>query len=158
MFYTHISTQVLRFLPGLFFQRCFAGGERAASKENPRSATRYTPQLPSICASWRWKGNTCGDFLHTTTPTSQKENNHRSRKHFFVVYWGNLMVYIRIGWKWIHPPVSKNDNPKGSMYGIFTYIYHKNQPNVGKYTIHGSYGNGKNIPWWKCISAPLPFN
>ena len=27
-----------------------------------------------------------------------------------------------------------------SMYGIFTYIYHKYQPNVGKYTIHGSYG------------------
>ena len=26
------------------------------------------------------------------------------------------------------------------MYGIFAYIYHKNQPNVGKYTIHGSYG------------------
>ena len=26
-----------------------------------------------------------------------------------------------------------------SMYGIFTYIYHKNQTNVGKYTIHGSY-------------------
>ena len=24
------------------------------------------------------------------------------------------------------------------MYGIFTYIYHKNQPNVGEYTIHGS--------------------
>ncbi len=22
--------------------------------------------------------------------------------------------------------------PIGSMYGIFTYIYHKNQPNVGK--------------------------
>ena len=30
--------------------------------------------------------------------------------------------------------------PIGSMYGIFTYIYHKNQPNVGKYTIHGSSG------------------
>ena len=27
------------------------------------------------------------------------------------------------------------------MYGIYTYIYHKKQPNVGKYTIHGSYGN-----------------
>ena len=27
------------------------------------------------------------------------------------------------------------------MYGIFTYIYHKNQPNVGKYIIHGLYGN-----------------
>ena len=24
--------------------------------------------------------------------------------------------------------------PIGSMYGPFTYIYHKNQPNVGKYT------------------------
>ena len=30
--------------------------------------------------------------------------------------------------------------PIGSMYGIYTYIYHKNQPNVGKYTKHGSYG------------------
>ena len=28
------------------------------------------------------------------------------------------------------------------MYGIYTYIYHKKQPNVGKYTIHGSYGKG----------------
>ena len=26
------------------------------------------------------------------------------------------------------------------VYGIFTYIYHKNQPNVGKLTIHGSFG------------------
>ena len=26
------------------------------------------------------------------------------------------------------------------MYGIFTYVYHKNQPNVDKYTIHGWYG------------------
>ena len=25
--------------------------------------------------------------------------------------------------------------------GLFTYIYHKNQLNVGKYTIHGSSGN-----------------
>ena len=26
------------------------------------------------------------------------------------------------------------------MVYLFTYIYHKNQPDVGKYTIHGSYG------------------
>ena len=26
--------------------------------------------------------------------------------------------------------------------GIFTYIYHENQPNVGEYTIHASYGYG----------------
>ena len=32
--------------------------------------------------------------------------------------------------------------PIPSMYGIYiyTYIYCKNQPNVGKYTIHGWYG------------------
>ena len=30
---------------------------------------------------------------------------------------------------------------RNPMYGIFIYIYHINQPNVGKYTIHGSLGN-----------------
>ena len=30
--------------------------------------------------------------------------------------------------------------PIGSMYGIFTYIRLKFMVNVGKYTIHGSYG------------------
>ena len=42
----------------------------------------------------------------------------------------------------ITPPktASKYTKPIGSMLGIFTYIYHKNQPNEGKYTIHGSYG------------------
>ena len=29
------------------------------------------------------------------------------------------------------------------MYGIFTNIYPKNHPNVGKYTIHGAYGKQK---------------
>ena len=42
-----------------------------------------------------------------------------------------------------HPP-KKNlldyIKPIGSMYGIFTYIYHENQLNAGKYTIHGSSG------------------
>ena len=38
---------------------------------------------------------------------------------------------------------TKNSLPIGSMYGIFTYIYHKNQPNVGTYTIHGWYGLGQ---------------
>ena len=30
--------------------------------------------------------------------------------------------------------------PICSMYGIFTYIYPKNYPNVGKYSIHGASG------------------
>ena len=50
---------------------------------------------------------------------------------------------IRRAWRrFIDKPVASSDTtpPIGSMYVIFTYIYHKNQPNVGKYTIHESYG------------------
>lgn len=34
----------------------------------------------------------------------------------------------------------------GSIQGRFTYIFHKNQPNVGRYTIQGS----SWIPWDRC--------
>ena len=41
--------------------------------------------------------------------------------------------------------------PIPSMYGIFTYIWLIFMVNVGKYTIHGSYGicfpGSKNLPW-----------
>ena len=36
------------------------------------------------------------------------------------------------------------------MYGIFTYIWVIYWVNVGKYTIHGSYGLGK-APWYPQI-------
>ena len=36
-------------------------------------------------------------------------------------------------------PMSHTPIPIGSMYSIFTYIYHKNQLNASTYTIHGSY-------------------
>ena len=51
----------------------------------------------------------------------------------------NKMCYADVWQDLLIPP---HCNPIRSMYGRFTYIYHKNQPNVGKYTIHGSYGNG----------------
>ena len=35
--------------------------------------------------------------------------------------------------------------PIQSMYGIFTYIYLIFMVNVGKYTIHGSYGIGSHV-------------
>ena len=35
--------------------------------------------------------------------------------------------------------------PKQSMYGIFPYVYHKNQPNVGKYTVPYMDGMGYDI-------------
>ena len=39
--------------------------------------------------------------------------------------------------------------PIGSMYGIFTFIYHENQLNVGKYTIYGSSGYGPKKPTYR---------
>ena len=33
------------------------------------------------------------------------------------------------------------NSPRCSMYGIFTYIYPKNSPNAGKYSIHGASGS-----------------
>ena len=35
------------------------------------------------------------------------------------------------------------------MYGIYPYIHQKNQPNVGKYTIHGWYGLCFFLPFRK---------
>ena len=52
-------------------------------------------------------------------------------------------VYIYIFGPGRMPCTFENETsvcPIASMYGIFTYIYHRNQPNVGKYTIHGWYG------------------
>ena len=50
-----------------------------------------------------------------------------------------------------------------TMYGIFTYLYHKNQPHVGKYTIHGWFGTYLyliHVPFCGiyrilCISYPI---
>ena len=42
----------------------------------------------------------------------------------------------------IHP---NGSYPIPSMYGIFTYIWHRFMVNVGKYAIHGSYG----FLWWE---------
>ena len=40
---------------------------------------------------------------------------------------------------------------------IFSYVYHKNQPNVGRYTIHGSYGfvNGGYNPFLSSLLKGL---
>ena len=36
----------------------------------------------------------------------------------------------------------------GSMYGLYTYIYHKFRPNVGKYIIHWASGKERSIEQW----------
>ena len=43
-------------------------------------------------------------------------------------------------------------DPKGSMYGIFTYIYHKKQLNVDKYTSPMDFFGDEAFPRWVKIS------
>ena len=64
--------------------------------------------------------------------------NLRDNSAFFWIY----KVFSETVVKPIEFPFNKaiQQIPIGSMYGIFTNIYPINDPNVGKYTIHGSYG------------------
>ena len=56
-------------------------------------------------------------------------------EYIYLEYW-----YMNISAKKIYTyHVFKSHRIHGT--GLFTYIYHKNQLNVGKYTIHGSSGN-----------------
>jgi len=73
---------------------------------------------PTVDGSENLKRTTWDDFLETCR----------------CMYWDRLP---RLKWKGriSEPPV-----PIGSMYGIFTYIWLICMVNVGKYTIHGSYG------------------
>ena len=69
----------------------------------------------------------CAAFFQNknTTRTTQAEN------WVLTPLTGKLFAY---------PPTCEASIPIPSMHGIFPYIFHKNQPNVGKYTIHGCYG------------------
>ena len=74
------------------------------------------------------------------------------RKDKFMTILFQLLCVVPCSFKYILPT--------GSMYGVFTYMCHKNQLNVGKYTIHGSYGSyirvvcTRHIPWMR-DSIPL---
>ena len=65
---------------------------------------------------------------------------------FQVLPQGSGISWRSAGWDPLegenHMVISSKDKciPIGSMYGIFTNIYPINDSNVGKYTIHGSYG------------------
>ena len=68
------------------------------------------------------------------------DNSNPKKNRYQAFCWGNPTGFI------LH-----QFNPIGSMYDLFTYICHNSQPNVGKYTIHGSYGNEKiQNPVWEC--------
>ena len=89
-----------------------------------------------------------GVFVHTQFSyllPPQKKYHVNSREEmpfdvFWMIWFWN--VYHFLPPEFIHKTilVEVRFYPWGSMYGIFTYIYHEFKPNVGKYTIHGSSG------------------
>ena len=58
-----------------------------------------------------------------------------------------IFFWMLRGWEWhleryfCSSLQKETSNPIQSKYGVFPYIYHTNKPNVGKYTIHGWYGD-----------------
>ena len=83
---------------------------------------------------WHW--DIISDLKKMTPPISM----HQSIK--CQIYWDR--TWTRFSQESVH---GKHPTKKtflkytiGSMYGIFTYIYHKNQLNVGESTLHGWYG------------------
>ena len=70
--------------------------------------------------------------LFVLIPCSKKWHHFNVWGILFVIPGAHLLVITYQIYEFI--------THKTCMYGIFTYIYHQNQPNVCKYTIRGSYG------------------
>ena len=107
------------------FSRLFLVFSRKNSWSRPVlifRVARFQPWYKSLTKSWR-----------CLVPSSQKHVAW-SKHGIYIMISGQNMVYTYI---YIYPI--------GSMYGIFIYIYPKNGPNVGKYSIHGA--SGYDIPW-----------
>ena len=86
--------------------------------------------------------------MHNIWYTSEEENSTVkiwiSQKEWISSSSGSDVVVPSCWWKQDmvsgSSQVLHHQVPTASVYGISTYTYHKNQPNVGKCTIHWSYG------------------
>ena len=108
----------------LLFQTVWVNGSHASHRCSPGDYVQYlyaTFSLPF------WGNSGC--WIHYNSPRYHVTEDLRRIKR------------RRWWWYWTI----------GSMFCIFTYIEHKNKPNVGKYTIHGSYG------WWYHVIDSSPF-
>ena len=76
-------------------------------------------------------------LLHLVVLSDYCDSSPENRRQFMYAVMNNRAQELE---RMLSEPQAKLFFP---MYGIFTYIYHKNQLKVGKYTIHGSYGYGK---------------
>ena len=135
---------------------------------------------------WRWgiQPATCSpagfgivsERVGVCPSTSIIQRNFGHISGFKSPEWNYIEIYSPENWHGIFKkkaPNSKGNTstkssmelgsiPIGSMYGMFTYIYHKNKPNVGIYTIHGSYAgyyfSQGSIHMFKRAPCGLPRN
>ena len=78
-----------------------------------------------------------GSWVKIPQPQPTKKNIPTSTYPYMIHIQGICIYPTNSPWMWtfFHPSY-----PIGPMYDIFTYIYQKQQLNVGKWTIHGSCG------------------
>ena len=106
-----------------------------------------------ISAGRLW-GSTSTSSITGTSSTSSLEQFLSFPSRFFQAEYSGSKKHLR----WI-PSVHTNIRYSMIfpyhpciMYGIFTFMYHKKQPNVGEYTIHGCYGI--DIIWTQHLYIP----
>ena len=113
-----------------------------ACKLFQRRSTHLEKRWPSKCWS-RWTSNAkcwCLWCLGGSARISEGEG--------FPCFLGGPVVWFDWNLRESFPVFLFDIYPIESIHGIVTYIYHQNQPNVGKYTIHGSYGYWKGVWDW----------
>ena len=87
-----------------------------------------------------------GPTCFVTFFCAQHSQHAKPQNNHWKLGFPEIIMELERFFYWVTPKISegfqlKSPSPKQSMYGIFPYIYHKNQPNVGKYTIRGWYGS-----------------
>ena len=87
------------------------------------------------CSRGTWQNSWKQKITPPRTSMTGWNIHHEWRR---ISYWKWAFSNVMLGLRFRYP--SNSPLPIVSMYAIFSYIYHKNQPNVGKYTIRRSYG------------------
>ena len=87
----------------------------------------------STCSKSRWSNFYPPVFFWWHFPKSWPDGFLRCHLDEAISHWVFLRIHVR------------ERKPIPSMYGIFTHIWLIFMVNVGKYTIHGSYGKGLDI-------------
>ena len=131
--------QIWRHIEGLWFIIFSCSLVNCACKLFQRRSTHLEKRWPSKCWS-RWTSNAkcwCLWCLGGSARISEGEG--------FPCFLGGPVVWFDWNLRESFPVFLFDIYPIESIHGIVTYIYHQNQPNVGKYTIHGSYGYWKGV-------------